>query len=84
MNITTKNLRKEPGKVLKKVANGQPVFVTYRGKKIAKLVNLATENAFEKNLPVDGTDDIFGLWKNYDHELSVDETVRAMREGRKF
>ena len=30
------------------------------------------------------TDEAFGLWKNHDNSISVDEYVRNMRKGRKF
>jgi len=81
MNITTKDLRKEPGKVLKRVARGQEFIITYRGKKIAKLVGLNSDSSSSTESV---KDEIFGLWKNHDNRLSVDETVREMRKGRKF
>ncbi len=28
--------------------------------------------------------ELAGLWKNHENELSVDETVREMRKGRRF
>lgn len=84
MNITTKELRKEPGKMLKRVARGQEIIITYRGKKVAKLVSLDEQN---KKVSTDKTsikNEFFGLWKDHDNSLSVDETVRRMRAGRKF
>lgn len=37
----------------------------------------------EKNYD-DAINESFGMWKNHDHSMSVDEYVRNMRKGRKF
>lgn len=80
MEISAKELRKQPGKVLKRVSNGQEVVVTYRGKKMARFVRLGGDEL--TSAPVDGKDEIFGLWQNHRNPLSVDEVVRKLREPR--
>ncbi len=82
MEISAKELRKQPGKVLKRVSNGQEVVVTYRGKKLAKFVSLESDKMNPSK--IDGKDEIFGLWQNHDNALSVDEVVRKLREPRSF
>ncbi|MBS0616802.1 MAG: type II toxin-antitoxin system prevent-host-death family antitoxin [Spirochaetes bacterium] len=81
MQVSTKELRKEPGKVLQQVVRGVPVVVSYRGKKMAKLVRIVPA---EKPDAVDGKDEIFGLWKNYKNKESVEAMVRRLRQGRSF
>lgn len=76
MNISTKELRIQPGKILEKVARGIEVFITFRGKKVAKLIPVN-----ESQSPVE-SDKMFGMWK--DRNTSVEEEVRNMRKGRTF
>jgi len=33
---------------------------------------------------IEAVNDAFGLWADHDNDLSVDETVRTMRRGRRF
>lgn len=75
MNVSTKELRVQSGKIIHQVQHGQEVIVTYRGKPLAKIVPIQQE----KN-----NADIFAMWKVAEDSLSVDETVRAMRKGRQF
>lgn len=82
MEISAKDLRKQPGKVLKRVSSGREVVVTYRGKKMAKFVRMSDDTP--DPLQIDGKDEIFGLWRNHDHELTVDAQVRKLREPRSF
>lgn len=84
MNISAKELRKEPGKILKKVARGEQIVVTYRGKKMARFVRLEDQSTTTTKSAQDGRDEIFGLWKDHENTQSVDETVRKMRQGRTF
>jgi len=44
MEITTKELRIQPGKIIDQVVNGQEVTVTYRGEALVKIVSLKEQN----------------------------------------
>jgi len=78
MEITTKELRIHPGKILDHVLNGDDVTVTYRGKRLAKIV------PFEQESTGESKDEIFGMWADHDNSSSVEETVRQLRQGRPF
>ncbi len=77
MEVTTKELRIQPGKILEQVSIGQEVTITYRGKPLAKLI------PFRKYHSDEGSS-MFGLWKDRDTELPVDDYVRTLRKGREF
>jgi prevent-host-death family protein len=78
MEITTKELRIYPGRILDQVLNGDEVTVTYRGKRLARIVPFEQESADESG------DEIFGMWADRDNTSSVEETVRQLRQGRAF
>ena len=80
MEISTKELRSGPGKIVQRVAKGLEVTVTYRGKPLAKLVPLESEVANGGQ----HEDELFGMWRDRDASLSVDEVVRNIRKGRAF
>ena len=40
MEVSTKELRIQPGKIIDQVVNGQEITVTYRGKALAKIIPL--------------------------------------------
>lgn len=71
MEVSTKELRIQPGKIIDQVVNGEEVTVTFRGKALAKIV------PFGKRIKAGDKDDIsvFGLWKDHDRDI---------RKGRQF
>jgi prevent-host-death family protein len=77
MEVTTKELRIQPGKILDQVSIGQEVTVTYRGKPLARIVPFRNEEDI-------GGDSMFGLWKDHESDRSVEELVREARKGRAF
>ncbi len=77
MEVTTKELRIQPGKILDQVSIGQEVTVTYRGKPLARIVPFSNKEETE------GVS-MFGLWKDHESDLPVEEVVRAARKGRAF
>ncbi len=79
MEITAKELRGKPGRIIEQAARGTEVIITIHGKKMARLVPYRTENA-ENGIE----DELFGLWKDVDGIESVDEYVRSLRKGRTF
>jgi prevent-host-death family protein len=77
MEITTKQLRIQPGRIISQVNNGQEITITYRGKACAKIIPLKTESAEQ------GSDnELFGIWKSREDLVNVDQYVRNMRKGR--
>jgi prevent-host-death family protein len=80
MEITTKELRMQPGRIIDQAANGMEVIITYRGKPIVKIVPIKDKNKHEKK----GDITIFGLWKDHDDINNIEEHVRELRKGRQF
>ena len=79
MEISTKELRANPGKTLARVERGQEIVVTFRGKAVAKLVPIESPEA-----PAPVEDDLlFGLWRDRGID-DVDAHVRDLRKGRTF
>ncbi len=78
MEVTTKELRIQPGKILEQVTICKEITITYRGKPLARIVPFQASR--------DDTEDatIFGMWKDQSNETSVEEQVRNIRKGRTF
>ncbi len=78
MEVSTKELRIQPGKIIEQVSIGQEITITYRGKPLARIV------PFES--PTSAHDDsmIFGMWNDDADTQSVEELVRNLRRGRRF
>jgi len=82
MEITTKQLRVEPGKIISQVNKGMDVTITYRGKPSAKIVPLTVNEAA---ITYDTTDDeLFGIWADREETENVEKYVRNMRKGRQL
>ena len=80
MEVSTKELRIQPGKIIDQVVNGQEITVTFRGKALAKIVPLNQGISSDEN----DENSIFGLWKDHDQVENVDDYVRDIRKGRGF
>ena len=70
--------------VIKEKVSVQPqeVIITFLNKpfeKSNKRQTAAEEKKFDAAI-----EDAFGMWKNHDNSVSVDEYVRNMRKGRQF
>ncbi len=78
MEVTTKELRIMPGKLLEQIHLGQEITVTYRGKRFAKIVPI---DSFVKDEPGSS---IFSMWQDLCPGQTVDEQVRDIRKGRQF
>ncbi len=78
MEVTTKELRIQPGKIIDQVSVGQEITVTYRGKPLAKIIPIRS------SVHDDEEASIFGLWKTHATGESVDDQVRDLRKGRQF
>jgi prevent-host-death family protein len=79
MEISAKELRGKPAKIIEQASRGTEVIITVRGKKMARLIPYRSEKS-------DNTveDKLFGLWKDEISIKDVDEHVRSIRKGRKF
>jgi prevent-host-death family protein len=85
MEITTKQLRIQPGRVISQVNNGQEITVTYRGKACAKIIPIKSKIENKKNITLEETDnELFGMWKDREDMEDVEQYVRNMRKGRKL
>jgi prevent-host-death family protein len=81
MEITTKQLRIQPGRIIAQVNNGQEIIITYRGKACAKIIPLTNK----QSVNVEETDnELFGMWKDRKNMEDVEQYVRNMRKGRKL
>jgi len=80
MEVTTKQLRLEPGRIISQISNGQEITVTYRGKPRAKIIPINAER-----IPVSqgSENELFGIWKDRKDTANVEQFVRNIRKGRK-
>jgi len=76
MTVTAKDLRFNISMLFDILSKGEDIFITYRGKVKAKLIDYNKSSLDKK------TDIIFGMWQ--DREEDVDTMVRNMRKGRNF
>ena len=76
MEITMKQLRIQPGRIISQVSSGQEITITYRGKPSAKIIPIGDKNP--NNL-----DELFGIWKDRDDFNDIEQYVRTMRKRRK-
>ena len=78
MEVTTKELRIQPSKIIEQVSVGQEITVTYRGKPLAKII------PFQSLVSNEDESTIFGMWENHSNNQSVEDEVRNLRKGRQF
>jgi len=81
MEISTKQLRVQPGRIISQVNKGLDVTITYRGKPSAKIIPISKKETID----IDDTENqLFGIWKDRKDTNNVDQYVRDMRTGRKL
>ena len=80
MEVSTKELRVQPGKIIDQVVHGEEVTVTFRGKALARIVPISDFRSRSEN----SDSDIFGMWKSDSSDNSVEGVVRGLRKGRTF
>jgi prevent-host-death family protein len=78
MEITTKQLKIQSGRIISQVNNGQEITITYRGKAYARIIPIKDGNFLSK----DFDDELFGIWKDREDMDNVDEYIRNIRRGR--
>jgi prevent-host-death family protein len=80
MNVTVKEFRTQPSRILSLVQAGNDVTITLRGKPAARIVPI-------QDPQINATDDFFigfGIWKDREVMADASAYVEAMREGRKI
>jgi len=78
MQATAKDLRFRTGELLKIVARGEEVFISFRGKLCAKLVPAMAQATVKAT----GHSPGFGMWKNREEMADAQAWVREIRKGR--
>jgi len=78
MKATAKDLRFHSKELLESVKHGEEVVITYRGKPCAKLIPIRNT---KKNQLKKGNN-LFGIWKDNDAIVNVDDYIRDLRKGR--
>ncbi len=78
MQATAKDLRFHSKELLESVERGEEVVITYRGKPRAKLIPIHKE----KTILSEEKNKLFGIWKDNDSVLDVNDYVRNLRKGR--
>ncbi|MDR3201392.1 MAG: type II toxin-antitoxin system prevent-host-death family antitoxin [Spirochaetales bacterium] len=81
MEITTKQLRIQPGRILSQVNKGQEITITYRGKACAKIIPI---NDGKRINSEESGDELFGMWKERKDMENVEQYIRDMRKGRRL
>jgi len=79
MEVTTKQLRIEPGRIISQAVDGQEITITYRGKPRAKIVPISGRKELLSEEP---GSELFGIWKNRKETENVEQFVRNIRKGR--
>ena len=82
MEVSAKELRGKPGRIIEEAARGTEIIITFRGKRKARLIPY--QSGDEKKTASREEDLIFGMWADKDDLKSVDEQVRTLRKGRIF
>ena len=77
MKVTAKDLRFHSKEILEATSRGEEVTITYRGKPMAKIIPLESENRKKEK-----HHEFFGIWKDYDATSDVEKYVRKLRMGR--
>jgi len=81
MEVTTKQLRLNPGRIISQVSNDMEITVTYRGKPRAKIIPVTNR---KKTFPDGPENELFGIWKDRKDTADVERFARDIRKGRKF
>jgi prevent-host-death family protein len=79
VNVTLKELKIQPGRILSMAEEGTEVIVTVRGVPKAKIIPIRPMAAKD---PADTSG--FGLWAEHSKMEDVDSFVRNLRKGRGY
>ena len=73
MKATAKDLRFHTKEILDTVSRGEEVIITFRGKPQANIDHTKQEKV---------TSSLFGIWKDNENIVNVEDYVRNIRKGR--
>jgi len=76
MQVNSKELRQHLAEYLEQASKGHSLVISMRGKPVARLTAIRDKQSGEE-------DALFGIWSDR-QEMSVDEEVRKLRQGRSF
>jgi prevent-host-death family protein len=79
MQVSVKELRKQPGRIISMVEAGSSVTITMRGKPAAKIVPL---DYVSEEANADGELLAFGMWKDREDMKDPSVFVANLRKGR--
>lgn len=79
--LVDEKINQKPQKVIITFLNDSPTQKAK--KKVSQEEKLQALREVQKSFD-SAVDEAFGLWKNHDNSISVDEYVRNMRKGRQF
>ncbi len=82
MEISAKELRGKPGRIIELAERGTDIVITLRGKKKARLIPYQSSAA--EKAPDYKADTIFGMWADKKDTENVEKYVRSVRKGRTF
>jgi len=77
MKATAKDLRFHSKEILDTVSRGEEVIITYRGKPQAKMIPIESDKQEKESDSA-----LFGIWKDHDAIIEVDNYMRGIRKGR--
>ena len=81
MEVTIKQLRMQPGRIISQIDSVQEITITYRGKSRAKIVPITGKKDIDLQ---ESENELFGIWKDRKDIENVEEYVRNLRRGRKL
>ena len=79
MNITLKELKVQPGRIVSMVGEGTEIIVTVRGMPKAKIIPFASP-VREESTDLPG----FGMWVDREDLMDVNTYMKNLRKGRPF
>jgi prevent-host-death family protein len=82
MEISAKELRGKPGRVIELAERGTDIIITLRGKKKARLIPY--QSGVSETVPDYKADAIFGMWADKQEAEDVEDYIRSVRKGRTF
>ncbi|MDR3295824.1 MAG: type II toxin-antitoxin system prevent-host-death family antitoxin [Clostridiales Family XIII bacterium] len=77
MQVSVKELRTQPGRIISMAGSGNDITITMRGKPAARIVPLDYAPA-----PENGELAAFGMWKDREDMKDPSEFVSGLRKGR--
>ena len=80
MEVTLKELKIQPGKIVSTASSGTEVTVTVRGVPTVKIVPIRDQAKSKADFDTTS----FGMWADRDDMVDVNDYVRNLRRGREL